>query len=533
MEKIWNVKIDGREMDQLEIIESLLESRGVEDFYEFLNPSSDELIPFEKLKNINKAADIILDTIDNDGTFLVYYDTDCDGISAGTIMTRYLRNYTDKVRTYINEKKQHGVENFNLDNLDGIDTVIIVDSINEDAQLYQNMLDRGVRIVIADHHIIPKKLVESNVDICLVSSANDYPNSALSGSATTWKLCAYIDYLTLNDYADSLVDLACCGLIADMCSVGLDSPENRHICYLGFNNQTNLAIKKINGSYEFNSQAVSFGIAPLINAANRVNDNQTAVELFLSDDTKEVNRLIKALKEDKELQNTEVQEKMPELLRQGEAQLNNKCMYFFVETDASVGGLIGNKLLEIYKRPLFVLTGKENGEYCGSMRGIGLSDFSKIVNDTGIGRCLGHELAAGAFISVDRFEEFKEAIENVLEDVEFKQEVDVDIQLDAEQINEYLIRQLKKINMISGGNFPPITVMIDGIKIFDIGYMSNGKHIKFGGGGLDFIKWNCGEVDVEKGMILSAIGQLDLSWFARRLTQQMIMNDFKLTQQND
>ena len=78
MQKIWNVKIDGREMDQIEIIESLLESRGVEDFYEFLNPSEEGLIPFEKLKNIDMAADIILDTIDNNGTFLVYYDTDCD-----------------------------------------------------------------------------------------------------------------------------------------------------------------------------------------------------------------------------------------------------------------------------------------------------------------------------------------------------------------------------------------------------------------------------------------------------------------------
>ncbi|MEE1085027.1 MAG: DHHA1 domain-containing protein [Paludibacteraceae bacterium] len=533
MEKIWNVKIDGRGMDQLEIIEALLESRGVEDFYEFLNPSSEELIPFEKLNNIDRAADIILDTIDNDGTFLVYYDTDCDGISAGTIMTRYLRNYTDKVITYINEGKQHGVENFPLDNLDGIDTVVIVDSINENAQLYQNMLDRGVRIVIADHHIVPKQLADSDVDICLVSSANDYPNPSLSGSATTWKLCSYIDYLTLNDHADSLVDLACCGLIADMCSVGLDSPENRYICHLGFNNQTNLAIKKINGSYEFNSQAVSFGIAPLINAANRVNDNQTAVELFLSDDTKEVNRLIKALKADKELQNTEVQEKMPELLRQGEAQLDNKCMFFFVETDASVGGLIGNKLLEIYKRPLFVLTSNENGEYCGSMRAIGLTNFAKMVNDTNIGRCLGHESAAGAFIPIDRFAKFKETIENVLKDVEFKQEVDVDIRLDVEQINEDLIRQLKKLNMISGGNFAPITVMVDDIKDFNIGYMSDGKHLKFEAPGLTLIKWNCGEVDIGDGMILSAIGQLDVNWFGRKLTQQMIMNDFKLTQQND
>lgn len=533
MEKIWNVKIDGRGMDQLEIIEALLESRGVEDFYDFLNPSSNELIPFEKLKNIDRAADIILDTIDNDGTFLVYYDTDCDGISAGTIMTRYLRNYTDKVRTYINEGKQHGIENFSLDNLEGIDTVVIVDSINENAQLYQNMLDRGVRIVIADHHIVPKQLADSDVNICLVSSANDYPNPSLSGSATTWKLCAYIDYLTLNDYADSLVDLACTGLIADMCSVGLDSPENRYICYLGFNNQDNLAIKKINGSYEFNAQAVSFGIAPLINAANRVNDNQTAVELFLSDDTKEVNKLIKTLKADKELQNTEVQEKMPELLRQGKEQLDNKCMYFFIETDASVGGLIGNKLLEIYKRPLFVLTGKQDGEYCGSMRAIGLEDFAQIVNDTEIGKCLGHELAAGAFIPIDRFEEFKEVIENTLKDIEFKQEVDVDLRLNVEQINEYLIKQLKKLNRISGGNFAPVTVMVDGITDFNVGHMSEGKHLKFETPNLTLIKWNCGAVNVEDGAELSAIGQLDLNWFARKLTQQMIMNDFKLTIQND
>lgn len=533
MQKIWNVKIDGRGMDQLEIIESLLESRGVEDFYEFLNPSSDELIPFEKLKNIDKAADIILDTIDNNGTFLVYYDTDCDGISAGTVMTRYLRNYTDKVKTYINERKQHGIENFDYGNLVEVDTVIIVDSINEEPQLYSDLINQGVQVVVVDHHLIPEKLAKSNVDICLVSSANDYPNPALSGSATTWKLCSYIDYLTLNDYAESLVDLACTGLIADMCSVGLDSPENRHICYLGFNNQTNLAIKKINGSYEFNSQAVSFGIAPLINAANRVNDNQTAVDLFLSDDTKEVSRLIKALKADKELQNDEVQEKMPELLRQGEEQIDNKCMYFFVETDASVGGLIGNKLLEIYKRPLFVLTGKENGEYCGSMRCIGLENFAKMVNDTNIGRCLGHESAAGAFIPIDKFEEFKATIENILKDVEFKQEVDVDLRLDIEQINEYLIRQLKKLNMISGGNFAPITVMVDGIKDFSVGYMSDGKHLKFETPGLTLIKWNCGEVDIEDSMILSAIGQLDVNWFGRKMTQQMIMNDFKLTQQND
>ena len=63
--------------------------------------------------------------------------------------------------------------------------------------------------------------------------------------------------------------------------------------------------------------------------------------------------------------------------------------------------------------------------------------------------------------------------------------------------------------------------------------MSDGKHLKFETPGLTLIKWNCGEVDIEDSMILSAIGQLEVNWFGRKLTQQMIMNDFKLTQQND
>ena len=117
---------------------------------------------------------------------------------------------------------------------------------------------------------------------------------------------------------------------------------------------------------------------------------------------------------------------MPELIQQGDLQLNQKCMYFFVDTDAEISGLLGNKLLEIYQRPLFVLRDAENGEYAGSMRAIGVNDFAQIVNDTGIGRCLGHELAAGAFIPVDRFDEFKQKIEEVLENIEFKQEVDID-----------------------------------------------------------------------------------------------------------
>ena len=280
MQKKWNVKYDCRGMETNEIIDVILEDRGVEDIRALLYPDEDTLVPFEEMKNIDRAAQIILDGIENNKKFLVYYDTDCDGISSGTIATRWLKYHGADVIYTINEGKAHGIADADASLLAQADILWIVDSIETKMYPYEAAFNLGVEeIIITDHHLCSKsmqKQMERTGRITLVSSAVDYPNPALSGSATTWKLCAYIDWLELDDYSENLVDLAATGLIADMVNVGVDSPENRYICYKGFNNQVNPALKKINGTYEFNSQSVSFGIAPLVNAANRTNENEKA-----------------------------------------------------------------------------------------------------------------------------------------------------------------------------------------------------------------------------------------------------------------
>ena len=204
-------------------------------------------------------------------------------------------------------------------------------------------------------------------------------------------------------------------------------------------------------------------------------------------------------------------------------------MYFFIDADAEVAGLIGNKLLEMYQRPLFVLRDSDK-DYCGSMRAIGVENFAKIVNDTGIGQCMGHELAAGAFIPTDRFEEFKNKIEDALKDVEFRQTIDVDIRLDADQITDTLIKEIKNINKISGSGFAPITVMVGEVSDYTIGDMSNGKHLKVMTPNVTFIKWNFNgwddlwDLDDKE---FYGIGQLDSGFFGRTYYRQVILNDFK------
>jgi len=529
LKKNWNIKIDGRDMDHLEIIEALMESRGIKNYKTFMTPPEDSMVPFEEMQGLEEGCNIVLKTIEDNNRFVVFFDVDQDGLSSGTIMTRYLRNFTDNIDTYINEGKKHGAEDFPIEMLDKNTTLIIVDSLNNDPEVYKNILNTGAKLIVCDHHLIEQRLIDANLPFCLISSANNYPNPALSGAGVVFKFCQYIDEVTWNDYSEEFWDLAAAGIIADMCDVSEQSAENRYICYQGFNHQRNLAISKINGSYGFDSKAVSFGLAPLANAACRMSENKKAMRMFLSDDAKEVNALIRDLKKCKEKQNDIVADQMEELIRQGDAQLDQKCMYFFVDVDAEVAGLMGNKLLEKYQRPLFVLRTVGNS-YAGSMRAIGIDNFTKIVNDTGIGSCVGHELAAGAFIPINRFEEFKNKIEDVLRDVEFVQSCDIDIQLDAEQVTDILIKQIKDINKISGSGFAPITVMIGEVSDYEVGNMSGGKHLKITTPNVTFIKWNFNGWDDMwdlEDKEFYGVGQLDSGYFGRTYYRQLILNDFK------
>ena len=528
MKKKWNVKIDGRILNNEEIIETLLEHRGIDNIDEFLYPNDDFILPLEDLKNIEKAALTILKGVEAGKTFYVHFDTDQDGCCSGSIATRYLLNLGADVYTGINHGKKHGISELDPYCIGGADIVWIVDSIETSIEPYEEMLNMGIQIIITDHHLINLDLVKQMEDrgIILVSSAVNYDNPDLSGSATTWKLCKMIDELNIDDYADKLVDLAGAGLIADMCSVS--SMENRAICHKAFNNLHNPGIKKINGSYAFVARNISFGIAPKINAANRTDNNELAMNIFLSDDENEINDIVKALNKCRENQNEIVNEIMPDLIKQGNKQIGTKCMFFIMpHVDASIGGLIGNKLLEIFQVPLLVMS-KYGDEYTGSARAIGVKSFKAYFDSVGIGWSGGHENAFGYGIPVNQFENFKTKILEELADIEFICETFADIQLDVCQVTDKLIRNLNALNRISGTGFEPITVMIE-TDDYEISSMSNGKHLKIVDNktGIIFVKWNYNGSWNFDGTF-KAIGTLEKVHYGKNNYSQLTIQDFKL-----
>ena len=157
--KNYNILADCRGMYEQEIVDTILENRGIKDVEHFLNPREEDLLPLDSLMRIDDARQIVENGLDNNKNFGIHWDVDTDGVSSGTIMTRYLRNYTDRVSSYINTGKAHGLIEQDLEQFNGVDILIVVDSLDKDTSQYEELHNRGIQIIVLDHHAI-----DHNVD---------------------------------------------------------------------------------------------------------------------------------------------------------------------------------------------------------------------------------------------------------------------------------------------------------------------------------------------------------------------------------
>jgi single-stranded-DNA-specific exonuclease len=399
-------------------------------------------------------------------------------------------------------------------------------------------------LCVFDHHIAERKLLESDVPFVLVSSAHYYPNSQLSGAGVCLKYALYADYMNLDSIVDDcgLWLYGALGIVADMCS--MEVPENRYIVKRGLGYFKHPLIKKMVGGYAFDSTAISFSVAPLVNAAMRTNNNEAAMQLFLLDDEDEIGKLVNQMKSYREFQNQVVNDLMEDLMQQAESQMDRKCMFFILpdNIDAEVSGLIANKILAIVQRPLCVLrnvveidndTGEVvKHELSGSMRATGVTSFKDIVESTGFGWCAGHENAAGIGFAVEEFEDFKVAIEEALADITFKIEIEADVELRPSQITEGLIKQMNAINVVSGSGFPPIKVLVR-TDDYEVSTFSTQKHLKIiDESGLLIVQWN---TDIWKTMKnvgeVTAVGTLSYPRYGKQNFLQLTVDDF--IQQNE
>ena len=523
----WKIKVNGQGTPVNDIVKKFWLSRGIDNPEIFLNPVGN-ILPSTLLSNIETAANVFCNHIENNSKFLIYADVDADGCSSAAILYHYLTAHQRECEVYINDKKQHGVREEFFEKDHGEQCVVVVDSINNDVELYERIKQQSKDLIILDHHIPTDIILDCAASLNLVSSAIDYANPHLSGSGVTWKFVNYIDHLYGTNYAEDLIDLAAVGIVADVCSVGPDSMENREICDKGFKHVVNNGIKAVINTDEMNSELISFSIAPLINAANRMNKNQLALSLFLCDNITEAKKIVKELTKVKEEQKKLANDLFLNFTEMVEPQKDNLCYYFLIdESYGTLGGLLATRASDKWKRPCIVVHDTAEG-YAGSMRATGVSDFRTIVNASGLADCQGHENSAGIVINKETFEQFKSYIETELANLkEFSTDTEIDIRVERMQITPFLISNIRQINRISGSGFPAVTFLIEDIKNYVVKKMSQGKHLCVEVPDMKFLSWNFNDWDnvIEEGS-MSAVGTIDESFFAGRRSIQMMLSDY-------
>lgn len=143
----------------------------------------------------------------------------------------------------------------------------------------------GIDTIITDHHETLDEIPDAIAVIDCKRKDNTYPFNQLAGCGVAFKLTqALCIEMKLNENeALKYLDIACVGTISDIVPL---VDENRVIAKLGLKlvKQTkNLGLRSIlqqSGYRKIDSNSISFGVSPRINACGRMGHQEDALELF-------------------------------------------------------------------------------------------------------------------------------------------------------------------------------------------------------------------------------------------------------------
>ena len=298
--KKWKINTPDREItDNLvrttglnPFICKLLASRGITSRAEaelFFN--SDELCDPYDILDMDKAVAAINEALENGEKIAVYGDYDCDGVTSTYMLFNYLESQGGEVCWYIPDRDEgYGLNKAAIDLLEkqGVSLIVTVDNGISAVEEALYIREKGIKLVITDHHQSPEILPEA---IAIVDPHRQGDNSdfkQLAGCGVVLKLI-----MAMENDTDSVMmqyaDIAAIGTVGDIVSL---TGENRIIVRNGLeymkhsDNEGLIRLLKqcgVEEGDEVNSSLLAFGLCPRINAAGRHSTPKTAMELFLAD----------------------------------------------------------------------------------------------------------------------------------------------------------------------------------------------------------------------------------------------------------
>lgn len=480
-----------------QLLATILANRNIleeEDIRLFLNPTRNDFYNPFLITDMDIAVNRIIKAIENKENITIYGDYDVDGITSITVLKSFLNDIGVEADTYIPNRliEGYGLNKEAIDKISkkGCNLMITVDcgiSAIEEIE-YANSL--GIETIITDHHEAGNEIPKAIAVIDNKRKDSKYPFRELAGVGVVFKLIQAIG-ITLKLKEESYLkylDIVCIGTISDIVPL---VDENRVIAKLGLllvAQTKNIGLRSIINSSGYNkidSNTISFGVAPRINACGRMGKAEEALELFLSKDKNEVNELTNKLNEhNRKRQETEktIFENAVEKIKEEHLDENKAIIVGGENWHHGVIGIVSSKITEMYFKPSILFSFEEDGIGKGSGRSIPGFDLHEALmkcSDT-IEKFGGHSMAVGITVKKDNLEKFKKEFEQIATQSKIDEIIpiiNIDAKVDLSDIDKEMVESLKQLEPFGEANKMPVFAFKN-LKIDSIRALSEGKHLK-------------------------------------------------------
>lgn len=459
---------------------NLLYNRNIKDseeIHNFLNTSLDNIHSPLLLKDVDRAVERVLKAKENGEDIWIYGDYDVDGITSTSLCYLALSELGISPKYYIPLRDEgYGLNKEAMDYIksQGGKVIITVDcGISAHPEIeYANSL--GLDIIVTDHHEINNGNPPAYAVINPKREDNEFPYKYLAGVGTAFMLIyALFDKLGKKEDLYKYLDIVAIGTVADIVPLleenriftkfGMDQLNRSH--WLGIS----MLIKKIFEDYQtrkFSTYDIGFIIAPIFNAAGRLEDAKRAVELFIEKDhrvcTEIINELLNNNSERKEIQETILERAIFKI--ENEKLFENSVLVVAEEGfHHGVIGIVASKILDRYYKPTIIMEIKpEEGiatASCRSIEGFNMIEALNSMKELFV-KYGGHAGAAGFSIKIENIDEFSRRInehakKNIPESSLIKP-VKLDITIPAYKISYDFIDKISLLEPFGFGNPSPL-----------------------------------------------------------------------------
>ena len=422
------------------LLTRLYAARGVQSQAE-LDKSLARLIPYQQLKGIDAAVDLLVMALEQRQRILIVGDFDADGATASTVGMLGLRLLgAAHVDYLVPNRFEYGYgltpEIVEVALTRSPQLLITVDNGISSVEGVAAAKKAGLSVLVTDHHLPGNELPAADAIVNPNQPGCEFPSKALAGVGVIFYVLIALRarlnslgwYQTVKaPNIAELLDLVALGSVADV--VPLDA-NNRILVHQGLERiragrarpglKAILEVAKRDHS-KITSIDLGFILGPRLNAAGRLDDMSLGIECLLTDDPNAARDMAAQLDE----MNQDRKSIEQGMQREALAQLKDLTLdsmpfglcLFDPEWHQGVIGILASRLKERYFRPTFAFADAGDGMLKGSGRsvpGFHIRDALSVVaaqHPELISKYGGHAMAAGLTLPEANFPLFSQAFD--------------------------------------------------------------------------------------------------------------------------